>query len=152
MAKEQISNRQTKKKLSLAERGLAERFAQWKNLQSDFENCPVREILDRLGDKWTVLILIALCGQVLRFSQLQRSIPDVSKRMLTQSLRLLERDGLILRRAFPTIPPHVEYELTEFGKTFLEPLLGILRWSENAQSIILANRQHYDIENRNSQS
>lgn len=147
MAREQISNHQAKEKLSRAEQGLAERFALWQSLQLDVENCPVREILDRLGDKWTVLILIALCRQVLRFSQLQRSIPDISKRMLTQSLRMLERDGMITRRVFPTIPPHVEYELTKFGKSFLEPLLGILRWTEKAQSSIHANRQSYDREN-----
>lgn len=146
MARAQIGNQQMKKKQSQAERSLAERFAQWQSHQGDFENCPVRGILDRLGDKWTVLILIALCGQVLRFSQLQRAIPDISKRMLAQSLRQLERDGMILRRIFPTIPPHVEYELTPFGKSFLEPLLGILRWSENAHPTILASRQRYDHE------
>jgi DNA-binding HxlR family transcriptional regulator len=96
---------------------LAQKFAEWQARKLDGSLCPVRDVLDRVGDKWTMLVLIAMAGHSLRFSKLHRAVPDISKRMLTQTLRDLERDGLVLRRVFPTKPPSVEYELTDLGGT-----------------------------------
>jgi DNA-binding HxlR family transcriptional regulator len=127
-----------------AEEQLAERFELWGNSELDLEKCPVRQVLDKLGDKWTVLILLAMCRRVVRFSQLQRAIPDISKRMLAQSLRQLERDGLISREVFATVPARVEYTLTALGQSLMTPILGILQWVEQAQAQIAANRDRYD--------
>jgi DNA-binding HxlR family transcriptional regulator len=110
--------------------------------------CPVRDVLDRVGDKWTILVLIALADSPRRFSQLQRAIPDISKRMLSQTLRTLERDGLVLRRVFATKPPSVEYRLTELGCTIFEPLTALVRWVERSHGAIHAARQHYDASSR----
>lgn len=139
MARERKSNHQM-----TAEEELAERFELWGNADVDLENCPVRQVLDKLGDKWTVLILLAMCRRVVRFSQLQRAIPDISKRMLAQSLRQLERDGLISRKVFATVPARVEYTLTALGQSFMTPILGILQWVEKAQAEIVASRERYE--------
>lgn len=139
MARARKSNHQ-----ATAEEQLAERFELWGNSGVHLEKCPVRQILDKLGDKWTVLILLAMCRRVVRFSQLQRAIPDISKRMLAQSLRQLERDGIISREVFATVPVRVEYKLTTLGQSFMAPILGILQWVEQSQSEIFANRELYD--------
>lgn len=139
MARAQKSNQ-----IATVERQLAERFEMWGSLGADLDKCPVRQVLDKLGDKWTVLILLAMCGRVVRFSQFQKSIPDISKRMLAQSLRQLERDGLISRKVFAAVPVRVEYKLTPLGQSFMTPVLGILQWVEQAQLQIVANRAHYD--------
>lgn len=139
MAREPRSNQSNS-----AEQALAERFESWGSMELDGSACPVRAVLDQLGDKWTVLILMALCRRVVRFSQLQRSIPDISKRMLTQSLRSLERDGLVSREVFASVPPRVEYKLTPLGQSFLAPVLGILQWAEQSHPEIRENRQRYD--------
>lgn len=91
--------------------------------------CPIRETLDFLGSKWTVLIVIALSGQVRRFNELRREIPDISQRMLTQTLRDLERAGLVERTIHPTIPPRVDYRLSPLGISLLEPLARIVDWA-----------------------
>jgi DNA-binding HxlR family transcriptional regulator len=83
--------------------------------------CPVRDVLDRIGDKWSTLILVTLANGPLRFSAVQRAIPDISKRMLTQTFRDLQRDGLIARTVFPTRPPSVEYRLTPWARQFSSP-------------------------------
>ncbi|NIZ10309.1 helix-turn-helix domain-containing protein [Pseudooceanicola sp. HF7] len=106
--------------------------------------CPVRDVLARVGDKWSLLILVALSEQPRRFSALQREVGDISKRMLTQSLRMLERDGLVSRQVFPTKPPSVEYALTSLGEAALVPVAGLLHWASGAHEQIRAARAAYD--------
>jgi DNA-binding HxlR family transcriptional regulator len=123
---------------------LAQKFVEWQTQKLDGSRCPVRDVLNRIGDKWTMLVLIALAGTSLRFSKLQRAVPDISKRMLVQTLRELERDGLVLRRVFPTKPPSVEYGLTDLGCTLFEPLATLVRWVEQSHGSIRSARQRYD--------
>ncbi len=106
--------------------------------------CPVRGVLDRIGDKWSTLILVTLAKGPHRFSAVQRAIPDISKRMLTQTFRDLERDGLIGRTVFPTRPPSVEYRLTPLGETILEPLTVLVRWADRSHAAIKNARLAYD--------
>jgi len=106
--------------------------------------CPVRDVLDRIGDKWSTLILCTLGAGPLRFSALQRVIPDISKRMLTQTLRDLERDGLVARTVFPTKPPSVEYRLTSLGVTILEPLGFLVQWADRSHAEIRQARLVFD--------
>jgi DNA-binding HxlR family transcriptional regulator len=110
---------------------------------SDAE-CPVRDVLDRIGDKWSTLILGVLAEGAHRFSAVQRAIPDISKRMLTQTLRDLQRDGLIARAVFPTKPPSVEYRLTPLGETILEPLAVLVRWADRSHAAIRTARSAFD--------
>lgn len=106
--------------------------------------CPVRDVLDRIGDKWSTLILVTLANGPHRFSAVQRAVPDISKRMLTQTLRDLERDGLIARTVFPTKPPSVEYRLTPLGETLLEPLTVLVHWADRSHAAIKSARLAYD--------
>jgi len=106
--------------------------------------CPVRDVLDRIGDKWSTLILVTLANGPHRFSGVQRAIPDISKRMLTQTFRDLERDGLIARTVFPTRPPSVEYRLAPLGETILEPLTVLVRWADRSHTAIKNARLAYD--------
>jgi DNA-binding HxlR family transcriptional regulator len=106
--------------------------------------CPVRDVLDRIGDKWSTLILVTLANGPLRFSAVRRAIPDISKRMLTQTFRDLERDGLIARQVFPTKPPSVEYRLTPLGETVLEPLAVLVQWADRSHTAIKNARLAYD--------
>ena len=101
-------------------------------------------MLDRIGDKWSTLILGTLAQGPHRFSAVQRAIPDISKRMLTQTLRDLERDGLILRKVFPTKPPSVEYRLTSLGETILEPLTVLVQWADRSHAAIRTARSAFD--------
>jgi DNA-binding HxlR family transcriptional regulator len=107
-------------------------------------NCPVRDVLDRIGDKWSTLVLVTLANGPHRFSAVQRAIPDISKRMLTQTFRDLERDGLIARQVFPTKPPSVEYRLTPLGETILKPLAALVRWADRSHAAISHARLAYD--------
>lgn len=122
---------------------LIESFEAWQVLGVDAERCPIRDVLDRLGDKWTTLILIALAARPRRFSELQRATPDISKRMLTQTLRELERDGLITRHVFPTKPPSVAYRMTPLGASLLTPVAALVGWAEESHAAIRAARQRY---------
>ena len=106
--------------------------------------CPLRDILDRVGDKWSVLVVILLRDGTMRFSGLRRSIEGISQRMLTQTLRQLERDGLVKRTVYPSVPVRVEYALTALGKTLIEPLSALAGWAETHREVILANRDTYD--------
>ena len=108
------------------------------------ENCPVREVLDRVGDKWSVLVVVLLGERSHRFSELHRAIEGISQRMLTLTLRVLERDGLVSRTVHPTVPPRVEYALTELGRTLLAPLSSLADWAQTHREDILAARDHYD--------
>ena len=96
---------------------------------SDPSLCPVRNVLDQLGDKWSVLIISTLAERPYRFGELRREISDISQRMLTQTLRDLQADGLIERTVFPTTPPSVEYKLSPMGQSFLVPLAAMVDWA-----------------------
>ncbi|WP_406721146.1 helix-turn-helix domain-containing protein [Thioclava litoralis] len=109
----------------------------------DLADCPVRHVLDHLAAKWTTLIVLELAAGPRRFSQVSKALPDISKRMLTQSLRDLERDGLIRRTVFPTKPPSVEYALTAMGQSLLPPLLGLIEWAQAHEVQIATARQAY---------
>jgi DNA-binding HxlR family transcriptional regulator len=109
-------------------------------------DCPVREVLDRIGDKWSVLVIVLLGDGALRFSALRRSIEGISQRMLTLTLRGLERDGLLTRTVYPTVPPRVEYALTAQGRTLLEPISALADWAERNRAAIHESRGRYDEE------
>ena len=106
--------------------------------------CPVRDVLDHLSGKWSTLILLYLEEGPSRFGTLRRGVPQISKRMLTQTLRDLERDGFLTRHAFATKLPSVEYRLTAMGKSFLVPLHGLLVWVEERHPQIRNARSRYD--------
>lgn len=120
------------------------RFAEWQTLPLNASKCPVRSVLDRIGDKWSTLILLTLASGPQRFSELLRRIPDISKKMLTQSLRDLERDGLVVRRVYPTKPPSVDYSLTPLGETAIDPLSRLVFWAEDAMAAIADHRDAFD--------
>ena len=107
----------------------------------------VREVLNRVGDKWSVLVVALLGGGKKRFSDLRRSIEGISQRMLTLTLKGLERDGLITRTMYPTIPPRVEYELTKLGRSLLIPITGLGDWAAQNRERIQAARNRYDTRN-----
>lgn len=123
---------------------LAGRFAVWQQAAFDPTRCPVRDVLDRIGDRWTMLILIAIAADSRRFGALHRAIPDISRRMLTQSLRTLERDGLITRHVFATTPPGVEYRLSPLGQSVLDPLAALVAWAEARHEDVRQARQRFD--------
>jgi DNA-binding HxlR family transcriptional regulator len=102
--------------------------------------CPSRLVLDRIADKWTALIIQVLASGTRRYAELQREIGGISQKMLTQTLRSLERDGLVQRKVYPEVPPKVEYALSKLGRTLIEPLQAICRWSEKHLSELEANR------------
>jgi DNA-binding HxlR family transcriptional regulator len=104
----------------------------------------VREILDLIGDKWTLYIIATLKDGPIRFNELRRRIDGISQRMLTINLRRLERDGLVKRSLFPTIPPRVDYELTEVGRTLLSPVMSLVRWANGNQETIQEARVRFD--------
>ncbi|MEI2296542.1 winged helix-turn-helix transcriptional regulator [Ensifer sp. MJa1] len=112
----------------------------------DMENCPVRDVMDNIGGKWNSLMILSLADGPLRFSQLRRLIPDISQRMLTQTLRDLQRDGYLHRTVFPTQPPSVEYSLTELGRSLLGLLKHFVDWSVENHQAIRAAREVYDAE------
>jgi DNA-binding HxlR family transcriptional regulator len=109
--------------------------------------CPLRELLTRLGDKWSVLLILTLSKmsqQRGRFSEIKRSIPGISQRMLTATLRNLERDGILQREMFAEVPPRVEYQLTELGVSILNPMKEIVVWIEGNWSTIRSSRTEFD--------
>jgi DNA-binding HxlR family transcriptional regulator len=108
------------------------------------EDCEVRQILDRIADKWSLLVIALLDRRTLRFTELRREIDGVSQRMLTVTLRQLERDGLVRRTVHPVVPPRVDYELTELGVTLHETIQALVAWTETHQNEIAAARAEYD--------
>ncbi len=102
--------------------------------------CLSRIVLDRIADKWTALIIHVLASGTRRYAVLQREIGGISQKMLTQTLRSLERDGLVARKVHPVVPPKVEYSLTPLGRTLIEPLRAICQWSEKHLAQLQANR------------
>jgi DNA-binding HxlR family transcriptional regulator len=115
-----------------------------KSRASYADRCPIRDVLDRLGDRWSMLVLLTLDEHgTLRFSALKAQIDDVSPRMLAQTLRRLEQDGLVRRTVFPTIPPRVDYALTPLGQSFQKPLKGLLNWAEQHHPQVRQARDAY---------
>lgn len=109
-----------------------------------FPNCPIRNILSRIGDKWSMLVLYTLeTDEAKRFKELQRNIPDISQKMLTATLRMLEADGLVKREAFAEVPPRVEYSLSDKGKTLLPHINALLSWATDNMNDIYESRRHY---------
>ncbi|MBY8870545.1 helix-turn-helix transcriptional regulator [Micromonospora sp. PLK6-60] len=143
----------------MATTSAAQRRAQAKAEYDAFlAGCPSRELLDRVSDKWVTLVLSALGGggsarpgadcagepRSLRYSELSRLIAGVSQKMLTQTLRSLERDGLVTRRVTPTVPVTVSYELTDLGLSLLAMMRGLKAWAETHMDDVFANRASYD--------
>jgi DNA-binding HxlR family transcriptional regulator len=110
------------------------------------EACPVREVLDRVAGKWSILIIVAAARGPVRFTELERSIEGISRRMLTLTLRHLERDVLLKRTVYATVPPRVEYELTDIARELHQSLLSLTDWAERHRATISAARVAYDAE------
>jgi DNA-binding HxlR family transcriptional regulator len=108
--------------------------------------CPTRAMLDRIGDKWTVLILGLLLDRPCRFNLLMKEIAGISQKVLSQTLKALERDGLVTRKAFPTVPVTVEYSITSLGRTLADRVALLAEWAEQNAAVVLANQSHYDHE------
>ena len=113
-------------------------------IQYDPNICPVRHVMAQIGDKWSILVLTGLKSDRLRFSQLKRMIPDISQRMLTKTLRSLERDGLVLRTVTPTVPPRVDYELTALGLSLVGVLEPVAHWSLEHRDQVARARAIFD--------
>jgi DNA-binding HxlR family transcriptional regulator len=104
----------------------------------------IRSVLDRLADKWTLLVVTTLEDGTMRFTELQRRIPGISQRMLSLTVRNLERDGLVDRAVYAEVPPRVEYTLTPVGRSLIEPALGLARWAMEHNDAIQASRRAHD--------
>ena len=108
-------------------------------------HCPVRDMLDRIGDKWSILVIIMLGNHdTLRFNQLNQHIGTISQKMLTVTLKTLEADGLVARKLYPQIPPKVEYALTDLGKSLLPAVATLTDWATTHMPTILASRVQYN--------
>ncbi|MGW3372039.1 winged helix-turn-helix transcriptional regulator [Streptomyces hydrogenans] len=104
----------------------------------------IRQIVERAGDKWAVLVIGTLREGTLRYTDLQRAVPGISQRMLTHTLRQLRRDGLVTRTAYPEVPPRVEYALTDLGATLLDAVTALIDWAGTHHDEIVRNRAHFD--------
>ncbi|RKD85986.1 winged helix-turn-helix transcriptional regulator [Mangrovibacterium diazotrophicum] len=114
---------------------------------NNVENCPVRNVIDRIGDKWSMLVLLVLEeGEVMRFSEIHKTIETISQKMLTVTLKALEADGLVSRTVYPQIPPKVEYQLTERGKSLLPHLHSLVGWAVDNMVNIKQSRKEYAAE------
>lgn len=107
-------------------------------------NCPIRTVIDHIGGKWSSLLLLALAEKPYRFGELRRLVPDISQRMLTQTLRDLQRDGYVDRTVFPTKPPSVEYRLTPLGQSLYKALSVLLVWAEENYLAVKDARRKFD--------
>ncbi|WP_338089626.1 helix-turn-helix domain-containing protein [Nocardioides lijunqiniae] len=112
--------------------------------QPDHPDCGIRDVLDRIGDTWSVLVIVELAGGPRRFRQLQRAIDGISQRMLTLTVRRLERDGLVLRTVYPTVPAQVDYRLTETGASLTHLVKALADWSLEHRADIAGSRHSYD--------
>ncbi len=112
--------------------------------QPDHPDCGIRDVLDRIGDKWSVLVIVELANGPQRFRQLQRAIDGISQRMLTLTLRRLERDGLVSRTVYPTVPAQVDYRLTATGASLTHLVKALAEWSLKHRATISQARQSYD--------
>jgi DNA-binding HxlR family transcriptional regulator len=117
----------------------------------DHRNCPIRDLLARIGDKWSMLVITSLArapDNCARFSELMREVGGISQRMLTTTLRYLERDGIVTRRIYGEVPPRVEYTLTPRGQELLVPITNLVRWIEGEWPEIEKSRIDYDSKNK----
>jgi DNA-binding HxlR family transcriptional regulator len=108
----------------------------------------VRELLTRIGDKWSIFLILSLAkllGGRARFSELERAIPGISQRMLTLTLRNLERDGLVTRKVFPEVPPRVEYEITSLGRSLLRPMQSLVDWVATSWEQVKKARARFEV-------
>ena len=108
------------------------------------QNCPVRDVMDHISGKWCMLMMLELIDGPLRFGALRRRVPDISQRMLTQTLRDLQRDGYLSRTVYPTQPPSVEYSLTDLGHSFMQPLVALVDWATQNHAAIRKSRAEFD--------
>ncbi|MBF1074923.1 MAG: helix-turn-helix transcriptional regulator [Prevotellaceae bacterium] len=109
-----------------------------------FPRCPIRNVLSRIGDKWSMLVLFTLeNNECQRFKELQRNIPDISQKMLTATLKTLEADGLVRREAYAEVPPRVEYSLSDKGRSLLPLINNLLTWAIENMDGIIASREHF---------
>jgi DNA-binding HxlR family transcriptional regulator len=115
-----------------------------RNARSNGECHDIREVLNRVGDKWSLQVIGQLGEGAQRFGELRRGVEGISQRMLTLTLRMLERDGLITRTVLPTSPPTVEYELTALGRTLIEPVRALAEWARAHREEIAAARKRFD--------
>lgn len=120
---------------------LLETTPQWNVFDS---NCPTRQVLDCIADKWTVLIIHRLAKGTLRFAQLRREVDGISQKVLTNTLRMLERDGIVTRRIYASVPPRVEYSLTALGRSLCKLVEGICGWAEANIEQVQTARKVYE--------
>lgn len=118
--------------------------SQFSSVCADEDDCGIRDVLDRLGDRWTVLVIVQLAKGVHRFRELERAIPGISQRMLTLTTKRLCRDGLVERTAYPTVPPQVDYRLTAMGLSLAETIQGLAGWSRDHKTAIATARTNWD--------
>ena len=105
-------------------------------------NCPIRDVLSRLGDKWSMLVLVTLdANGTMRFNDIHKTIQDISQRMLTVTLRTLEADGLVQRKVYAEVPPRVEYRLTDMGRSLIPHIEALVGWALDNMAVILDNRK-----------
>lgn len=114
----------------------------------DAANCPIRNVLDRIGDRWSLLVLLTLAQGTHRFTELQRAIGDISKRMLAETVRKLERDGFISRKVYPSVPPKVEYQLCPLGKSLVAQLRPLVEWANTNHDEVRKARNAYKAPSR----
>ena len=108
------------------------------------DNCPIRSVVQNISGKWSALLLMALAEKPYRFGELRRLVPDISQRMLTQTLRDLQRDGYVRREVFATKPPSVEYSLTDLGRSMYDAIQHLFNWAENNHMKVRAARASFD--------
>ncbi|TPI64670.1 helix-turn-helix transcriptional regulator [Mesorhizobium sp. B3-1-3] len=111
---------------------------------ANFADCPVRDVIQGINGKWSSLLVMALAEKPYRFGELRRLVPDISQRMLTQTLHDLQRDGYVHREVFPTKPPSVEYSLTDLGRSMFAPLQMLIQWAELNHDAVRAARAAFD--------
>jgi DNA-binding HxlR family transcriptional regulator len=117
------------------------------SMLADAKACPIRNVLDEVGNKWSLLVMLSLVGRRRRFMDVKRSIGDITQRVLTQTLRKLERDGYVNRQVYPTSPPTVEYWLTPMGESLLEPMAKLIGWANEHFSTVMDSRKQFDTAN-----
>ena len=123
--------------------------------ENSHHDCDFRDMLSRVGDKWSLLVIFILKGRPAfraRFSDLKRSIPGISQRMLTATVRNLERDGMLTRHVYAEVPPRVEYELTPLGRGLTEPVLGLVSWLQSNWPVIRSARDRFDARKQSDQN
>ncbi|MDX8481295.1 helix-turn-helix domain-containing protein [Mesorhizobium sp. VK24D] len=111
---------------------------------ANFADCPVRDVIQGINGKWSPLLVMALAEKPYRFGELRRLVPDISQRMLTQTLHELQRDGYVHRKVFPTKPPSVEYSLTDLGRSMFVPLYQLVQWAERNHDAVREARAAFD--------